>query len=55
MNTVGVTDYTKYAPPKNFGWKNVQHPSRIRKYLLKAHKIGGAHLQCVNNNYAKFE
>ena len=23
MNTVGVTDYTNYALPKHFGWKNV--------------------------------
>ena len=21
MNTVGVTDYTNYAPPKHYGWK----------------------------------
>ena len=25
------------------------------KKLLNMHKIDGAHLQCVNNNYAKFE
>ena len=25
------------------------------KYLLNVHKIGGAHLQCVNNHYLKFE
>ena len=25
------------------------------KYLSNVHKIGGAHLQCVNNHYAKFE
>ena len=25
------------------------------KYLSNVHKIGGAHLQCVNNYYAKFE
>ena len=27
----------------------------IRKYLLNVHKMGGAHYQCVNNHYAKFE
>ena len=25
----------------------------MRKYLSNVHKIGGAHLQCVNNHYAK--
>ena len=27
----------------------------MRKYLSNVHKMGGAHLQCVNNRYAKFE
>ena len=27
----------------------------MRKYLSNVHKKGGAHLQCVNNHYAKFE
>ena len=27
----------------------------MRKYLSNVHKIGGAHLQYVNNHYAKFE
>ena len=27
----------------------------IRKYFSNVHKMGGAHLQCVNNNSAKFE
>ena len=26
-----------------------------RKYLSNVYKIGGAHLQCVNNHYAKFQ
>ena len=26
-----------------------------KKYLLDRYKIGDAHLQCVNNHYAKFE
>ena len=25
------------------------------KYLSNVHKIGGAHLQCKSNHYAKFE
>ena len=33
----------------------VQHPLEISKYLSYVHKVGGAHLQCVNNHYAKFE
>ena len=28
---------------------------KIRENLSKAHKIGGAYLQCVNNHNAKFE
>ena len=28
---------------------------KLRKYLSNVHKIRDAHLQCVNNNYAKFE
>ena len=27
----------------------------MKKYLSNAHKIGRAHLQCVDNHYAKFE
>ena len=26
-----------------------------KKYLLNVHKMGGAHLRCVNNHYTKFE
>ena len=33
----------------------VQNPSKMRKYLSNVHKVGGAHFQCVNNHYAKFE
>ena len=29
--------------------------SKMRKYLSNVHKMGGAHLQCMNNHYAKFE
>ena len=27
----------------------------MRKYLSNVHKMVGAHFQCVNNHYAKFE
>ena len=30
-------------------------PIKKRKYLLNVHRMGGAHHQCVNNHYAKFE
>ena len=30
-------------------------PAKNGKYLLNVHKMEGAHLQCVNNQYAKFE
>ena len=28
---------------------------KLRKYLSNVHNIGGAHVQCLNNLYAKFE
>ena len=28
---------------------------KMSKYLSNVHKMVGAHLQCVNNHYAKFE
>ena len=30
-------------------------PVKNVKYLSNVQKIGGAHLQCVNNQYARFE
>ena len=27
----------------------------MRKYLSNVHKMEGAHLQCMNNHYGKFE
>ena len=45
------------TPPTHFGWKQSlsSTPVKMRKYLSNVHKIEGAHLQCVNNPYAKFE
>ena len=56
MNTVGVTDYTNWAPPKRLRRRKgyVQLLSKIGKYLLNVHKMGDADLQCVSNHYAKF-
>ena len=28
---------------------------KVRKYLSNVHRIGGAHVQCMNNHYPKFE
>ena len=52
MDTVGVTDYTNYAPPKHFGWKNCPSPTPLKNEikLWNLHKIGGAHLQYVYNH-----
>ena len=54
MKTVGVTDCTNQTPPKHFGSK-FNTPQKMRFFLSNVHKIGGEHLQCVNNHYAKFE
>ena len=57
MKTVGVKDYTNQTPPRHLGWKKClsSTPVKMWKYLSNVHKIKGAHLQCVNNHYAKFE
>ena len=57
MKTVGVTDYTNLTPPMHFGRKKCLEfntRKKINKYLSNVHKIGGAHLHCVKNHYAKF-
>ena len=63
MKTFGVTDYTNLAPHKmlrtdvQMGKKCLSStPIKKKKKTMKqSHKIEGAHLQCVNNHYAKFE
>ena len=57
MKTVGVTDYTNLTPIMHFGRKKClsSTPVKIGKYLSNVHKIGGAHLQRMNNHYAKFQ
>ena len=57
MKTVGVTYYTNLKPPHHFGWKKMSKFSTRKniKYLSNVHKMEGAHIQCVNNHYAKFE
>ena len=49
---------TQTIHPKPFGVKkNSKFNTRqkLRKYFSNEHKIRDAHLQCVNNHYAKFE
>ena len=54
---VGVTDYTKpmYPLPISDGKCLSSTPVKMSKCLSYVHKIEGAHFQCVNNHYAKFE
>ena len=67
MKTVGVKDYTNQKLSKHFTdvpcqWRSRAAkkclgsiPVKMRKFLSNVPKIGGAHLQCVNNHYTKFE
>ena len=52
-----MLDYTNQTPSSISVGKNVQvqHLSKMRKYLSNVHKMEGAHLQCMNNLKAKFE
>ena len=57
MKTISVTVYTNLTPPMHLWWKKClsSTPVKNEKYLSNVHKIDGAHLQCMNNQYAKFE
>ena len=56
MQIVGVTEYTKQTPSKHFTEKNSKLKTpKMKKNSWNVYKIGGAHVQCVNNHYAKFE
>ena len=52
MKTVGVTDYTNQTPPTHYGSKKClsSTPVKNEKILSNVHKIGDAHLQCMNNH-----
>ena len=56
MKTAAVTNYTNQTPPKHLGWIKYLSSKdlKIRKYLSNVNKIRGAHVQCMNNYYAKF-
>ena len=56
MNTVEDSYYTNQTPQAFRVEKMSQFKTlKMRKYLSNVHKIKGAHRQCVNNHYAKFE
>ena len=52
MKTVGVTDNTNLTPPMHFGRKKCLSSTSV-KNKKNVHKIGGAHLQCMNNHYRR--
>ena len=54
MKTAGDKPDTPYAFRME-KMSQVQHPPKMKKYLSNVHEMVGAHLQCVNNHYAKFE
>ena len=57
MKTAWVTDYTNKTPPKHFGWKKMSkfNSPKNRKMFIKFAQKGEAHVQCMNNHYAKLE
>ena len=57
MKTIGSYRLHKPDTPYAFQMEKMSkfNTRKKRKYLLKVHKMVGAHLQCVNNHYAKFE
>ena len=54
---IGGTDYTNQTPSKHFTENNCMFktPKRKKKIFMKVFYVRGAHLQCVNNHYAKYE
>ena len=57
MKTVKVTNYTNQTRPKHSERKKTSmfYSLKILEYLSNMHKTGGAHLQRMNNHYAKFD
>ena len=60
MKTFGVIYNPNLVPRKCCVWKDRWEMSKFynhqnEKKMKQFHKIGDAHLQCVNNHYAKFE
>ena len=48
---------TNHTPPTYFRWKTCLSSTLVKneKIFIKCAQMRGAHLQCVNNHYAKFE
>ena len=55
MITVAVTDYTNQTPPKHFLMEKCLNSTPLKNIHEMCTKYGGARLQSVKNNYAKFE
>ena len=57
MKTAQVTDYTNQTPPRHFGWKKLSkfNSPKNMKIIIKCAQNKNAHVQCMNNHYAKFE
>ena len=58
MKTAGDADFTNQTPTKHIRMEKCLGLTALKnkkKYLSNVHKIGGTHLQCMNNNYARFE
>ena len=56
IKIIGGTDYTNQTPSKHFTENNSKFKTPKRtKIFMKVYIVGGAHLQCVNNHYAKYE
>ena len=55
MKTVGSFRLHKPDTPYAFRMENNVFVQHQLKYLSNVHKIEGAHFQCVNNHYVKFE
>ena len=54
MEIAGVSDYTNKTPPKHLGWTKCPRLTALKiRYFINVHKIEGAHVQCMNNHYAK--
>ena len=57
INSVGVTDYTNRHPLSIWNEEKMSkfNSLKIKRIFSNVIKIEGAHVQCMNNHYAKFE
>ena len=55
MNTVGVTDYTNQTPLSILDEKYlISTPLKDKNIIIKCAQKRRCHLQCMNDQYAKF-